>query len=234
MTKIGQYGIYQKNDYDNTIQKQKESVKGKKTTKEEEMKKSSSVHLSKEAKALLQELKKKYNNMDFIVADYESDKEAAAYLSRSRKEYGVLIDPESLEKMATDDKTKEEYLSLIDKSTDELVDMEEQLNEEGKDKEVVHLGISIGKDGTVSYFAELEKTNEKQQERLEESRKERKAQKDKNWNRPEHPWEKNFMERPKRTTVTASSADELLEKIEQVDWMKVDPKEQGGRMDFSI
>ena len=54
--------------------------------------------------------------MDFIVADYESEEEASAYLSRGTKEYSVLIDPELLEEMAADGKTKEKQEIYIGKT----------------------------------------------------------------------------------------------------------------------
>ena len=175
MNKVGGYGVYQSSYYENSIQNKKESIKETKTTKEDKTKKSNSVNLSKKAQALLQELKKKYGNMDFIVADYENEEEAAAYLSRGTKEYSVLIDPESLEEMASDEKTKEKYLSLIDEATDQLSDVKEQLKEEGN--EVTRVGVSIGKDGTISYFAELEKSSAQQKERLEKAQEKKKEEK---------------------------------------------------------
>ena len=60
------------------------------------------LNLSDEAKDLLQELKEKYRNMDFMVAHFSSDEEAQSYLSRGTKDYSVLIDPETLEAMAAD------------------------------------------------------------------------------------------------------------------------------------
>ena len=131
MTKVGGYGVYQNNFYENAIQNKK--VKENKTAKEEKTQKNNSVNLSKKAQNLLKELKRKYGNMDFIVADYESDEEAASYLSQGTKEYSVLIDPESLEEMASDTKTKEKYLSLIDEATEELSDVKDQLGEDGNE-----------------------------------------------------------------------------------------------------
>ena len=58
--------------------------------------------LSQGAKELLNEMQKKYGDMDFFVADYSSDDEAQRYLSRGSKEYSVLIEPELLEKMAAE------------------------------------------------------------------------------------------------------------------------------------
>lgn len=233
MNKVGEYSAYQNNYYKNTIQNKKENVKETKTTKDEKTKKGSSVHLSKQAQALLQELKKKYGNMDFIVAYYESDEEAAAYLSHGTKEYSVLMDPESLEEMASDSKTKEKYLSLIDEATGNLSDMKEQLGEEGN--EVTRLGVSIGKDGTISYFAELEKSGAKQRERIEKAQEKKREEKqaEKKETAKE---ERNFYERTKRTRVTASSVEELMEKIEQVDWSKIGYTDwrEGAKVDYSV
>ena len=68
--------------------------------------------LSQGAKDLLNEMQKKYGDMDFFVADYSSDDEAQRYLSRGSKEYSVLIEPELLEKMAADESVKEKYLGI--------------------------------------------------------------------------------------------------------------------------
>ena len=233
MNKVGGYGVYQSSYYENSIQNKKESIKETKTTKEDKTKKSNSVNLSKKAQALLQELKKKYGNMDFIVADYENEEEAAAYLSRGTKEYSVLIDPESLEEMASDEKTKVKYLSLIDEATDQLSDVKEQLKEEGN--EVTRVGVSIGKDGTSSYFAELEKSSAQQKERLEKAQEKKKEEKQTE-KKEAVKGEKNYYQETKRTRVTASSVEELLEKIKQVDWNKIGYTDwkNGGKIDYSV
>ena len=76
--------------------------------------KTSVNQLSDAARALLKELQKKYGNMDFIVAKYETEEEASSYLSRSTKEFGVLLDPDELEEMAVDPEVRKQYtLSLI-------------------------------------------------------------------------------------------------------------------------
>ena len=171
--------------------------------------------------------------MDFIVADYENEEEAAAYLSRGTKEYSVLIDPESLEEMASDEKTKEKYLSLIDEATDQLSDVKEQLKEEGN--EVTRVGVSIGKDGTISYFAELEKSSAQQKERLEKAQEKKKEEKQTE-KKEAAKGEKNYYQETKRTRVTASSVEELLEKIKQVDWNKIGYTDwkNGGKIDYSV
>lgn len=236
MNKISGYGNYQSNFYENAVQNRKENIKGTNTAKEEKTKNNTSVNLSKKAQTLLKELKRKYGNMDFMIADFETDEEAAAYMSRGTKEYSVLIDPETLEEMAADDKVKDKYLSIIDEATGELDDIKDQLEEDGS--EVTRVGISIGKDGTVSYFAELEKSSAKQQERLEKVREEKKAEKRekaKEQEKARGTKEPNdFYDKTKRTMVTASSAEELLEKIKQVDWDKIAEEKSGSRIDYSI
>ena len=164
MNKVNGFGAYQNNYYDNAVNNRKQQSKTEKTgqsrTGSTRKADSSSVQLSDRAKALLQELKRTYSNMDFMVADYESEEEAAAYLARSTKDYSVLIDPEELERMASDDSVKEQNLTLLDDAVGKLDEMSEQLGDQ-KD-EVVRLGINIGRNGEVSYFAELEKAGERQ------------------------------------------------------------------------
>lgn len=230
MSKIAGYSVYQNNYYDNKTQnkKTKETKDADKTKKTD---KNNQVNLSSRAKELLEELKKTYGNMDFIVADYDSDEEASAYLSRGTKEYSVLIEPETLEKMAADEKTKDKYLGILDDAKTNLNNIKEQLGD--KKDEVKSIGITIKDDGTVSYFAELEKMNEKQRERIEKAREEKKESK-KETEKDEMP---PVHERYKKTKVQAGSVEELLEKIKDVDWNEVKEEElfkTGSRFDLSI
>ena len=235
MSKIEGYGAYQNSFYSNSVksknsQKTQDANKADKTDKTE---KNNNVNLSEKAKKLLEELKKTYGNMDFIVADYETDEEAAEYLSRGTKEYSVLIDPETLEAMAADEETKNKYVGILEDSVKQLKDVKEQLGD--KEDEVTRIGISIGKDGQVSFFAELEKAGERQKdfiERTRESKKEARTEQEKKAQE-----ELAAQERTKKTTVSASSIEELLEKINAVDWDQIKSEEQqqtGSRFDFSV
>ena len=159
MNPIASYGAYQKDYYDNSV-KEKSTGRAARTGRKEKTDKDSQVKLSERAEKLLQELKGKYGNMDFIIADYETDEEAQEYLSRGTKEYSVLIDPETLEAMASDSETKQKYMGIIDEATGKLDSLKEQLK--GEDDTVIRFGINVDKNGTVSYFAELEKMGEKQ------------------------------------------------------------------------
>lgn len=216
MNKVNSYGAYQSSFYDSAVKNKKEQEKTKAAEKQEEIRKTKQPELSSRAKKLLKELQKKYGNMDFMVGSYDTDEEAAAYLSRGTKEYSVLIDPEELEKMASDEETKKKYLGMLEEATGKLDQMKNQLGEH-KD-EVTHTGVSIGKDGTMSFFADLEKVSEKQRERIEKKREEK-------------------ADSVKRTRVKATSTQELLKKIKQVDWSKIKEErvqENGRRFDYSI
>ena len=238
MSKIEGYGAYQNSFYANTVssknvQGAKNSDKADKAGKSE--KKNSNVQLSDNAKKLLEELKKKYSNMDFVIADYETDEEAAELLSRGSKEYSVLIDPETLEAMAADEETKNKYIGILEDSVNQLKDVKEQLKEDG-DNDVTRVGISIGKDGQVSFFAEMmEGAGERQKEFIERTREANKEARTEREKKAQE--ELAAQERTKKTTVTASSIEELLEKIKAVDWSQIKAEEKpeaGSKFDFSV
>ena len=123
--------------------------------------------------------------------------------------------------MANDDELKKKNLGIIDEAKEKLSGMKDQLGD--KKDEVTRLGVSIDKNGKVSFFAELETLSEKQKERIEASKEEKGG-----YIRGSH---------VKKTRVSAASAEELLEKINNVDWSKIKEEKQEenkNRMDFSI
>lgn len=235
MEKIGSYDVYRSSYYDSTVQSRKDAERAKNTETKESQNK---VSLSSAAKNLLKELKKTYGNMDFIVADYDSDEEAASYLSRGVSEYSLLISPDELEKMAADKDVKEKNLKELDSAISKLNDMKGQLGD--KANEVTRLGVAIGDDGKISYFAELEKAGEKQRERIDKQRADKKeaaaeAKKAEAKKAEEAAYGKNSTG-TKHTLVYADSVKELAEKIGQVDWSKIkeDQAENGNRFNFTV
>lgn len=86
------------------------------------------------------------------------------------------------------------------------------------------MGVSIGKDGTMSFFADLEKLSEKQRERIEKNREEKRE-------------ERNSSDSVKRTRVYADSPEELLKSIKQIDWSKIKEEkasENSRKFDLSV
>lgn len=236
MNKVNGYGAYQNGLYDSTVNNRKNQPKTTRTgtsRTESARKTEGGVQLSERARSLLQELRRTYSNMDFMVADYETDEEAAAYLSRGSKEYSVLIDPEELERMASDESVKEQNLSILDDAVGKLDEMKEQLGD--REDDVVRLGISIGKDGEVSYFAELEKAGERRKEFVDRIREGKKEAAREAESRTHGRYD---YEHSKRTTLYASTAEELLDKIRNVDWDEVKEETSvptpGGRFDLTV
>ncbi len=235
MNKVNGYNLYQNTYYDSTINKKTQSKTSKTTSSRtgNTQKTGSNVQLSNRAKALLQELKNTYSNMDFMVADYETEEEAASYLGRGTKEYSVLIDPAELERMASDDSVKEQHLATLDQAVGKLDEMKEQLGD--RKDEVIRMGINIGKNGEVSYFAELEKAGERQKEfvdKIREGKKEAAAKAESKTHG------KYGYEHSKRATLYASTAKELLDKINHIDWDNIKEETSvpapGGRFDYTI
>lgn len=228
MNKVGGYDAYV-NNYQNYAGKSKEQREAKSAGnigKTGGAANTKPVELSREAKNLLKELQQKYGNMDFIVGDFETEEEAAAYLDRGTKEYSVLVNTEELEKMAKDESVKKENMEKIEDARNQLAYMRTQLQESGD--EVKKMGVTFGKDGTTTLFASLERSSEQQKERLEEAKEAKRAEKS-----SDTAYQSAY-NKVKRTTVKAGTIEELLEKIRNVDWDKVEEENvpsTGGRFD---
>lgn len=228
MDRIGSYGVYQ-NNYYKSMKSSKTDSKTVTKVKESEGASRKKVELSDNAKKLLKEMQKTYGNTDFIVADYENEEEAAAYLSRGTSKYSVLITPEELEKMASDENVKTENLKTLDNAFAKLDEMKAQLGEKGQ--EISRLGVVLGDNGEVSFFAELEKSSQMQRERIEKTRESNREEakeelKEKAQEKMDELRGGGAGSLPgrfpaKRTTVYGSSIEELLEKINKVDWDRV-------------
>lgn len=198
------------NRYQNSYQALQSKATGKKQgikKAEETGQAQESVKLSSKAKKYFNELKKKYGNMDFTVANYSSDEEAQKYLSKGNKQYSVLIDPETLEKMANDEGTRNRYEGIIANAGGQLNKVKEGLGEDAKN--IQSLGISIDKDGIVSYLAEMviERNTTDNSANLTEDKTEKA---DKKTDKKEQKDTKNQIQRFK-----ASSIEELIKQIRE-------------------
>ncbi len=236
MEKIGSY--YQSAIYEKTAQAAKDADRAragsaKKAGGAEESKKA--PVLSKAAQNLLKELKKTYSNMDFIVADFETDEEAASLMSRGTAEYSALFTPEELEKMAADEDVKNKNLKVLDNAVSKLDEVKNQLGDKADD--ITRIGISFDDNGEVSFFAELEKNSEKQRERIEKQREDKKEAAKEAGKAEAAEYLAHGKATGKRTTVYASTVEELAEKISQVDWSTIKEERQsttGQRFDFTV
>jgi len=209
---------------------------------EETTVKSSEDKLSAKAQKYLESLRETYGDYDFIIADDGDDRQAL--LKQSNKEFSVIFSSAELERMASDEKYAQEKLHAVKT----IVEMTDRINQQfgyerawGKNGTGIinKIAVSINDDGSVSILAELEKTLEKQKDYVAQI-KEKHAEEKMN---AEELAEKRAKEKEaevkkesevKKMIVQASSEEELIEKIRNVDWSKATGEELGIRFDFSI
>ena len=186
------------------------------------------IELSDAAKNLLAELREKYGDMDFAVAQWSTDEEQDYYAGLSDKAYSVLINPELLEKMATDPAAREEYEAIISGAGDKFDTLKEELGEDA-DK-VAGFSITMDKDGSVSYAVKLLKDMEEssradkktEQERIEEKRAAKKEADKKTAKKAEKEQQEKVVQKRRETEkVEASSIEELIKAIKS----KLHPEE---------
>lgn len=200
--------------------------------------------LSSKAQDFLKNLRSKYGDYDFLVGNSTDD---LKLLSKSgSKEYSVIFSSAELERMANDEKYAQEKMQGVEGA----VKMAKRIAEEngytsafGKDGEngtINKISIVVGDDGSTKIFAELEKTSDKQKERISKAREKRAEEKkvaDKNAKEKvekKNPYEKDDKYSVKRTIIEASSEEELKEKLKNIDWSKVSDSHSGDRFNFSV
>ncbi len=229
------------NQYDvNKLKKNKPVEKADSSqVKKAEAKKAESTEnkLSDKGKEYLKNLREKYGDYDFVIADTKEDQDALA--AASDKEIAVMISSEELEKMAGD----EEYGNERLKQMEDAVAMSKQITEElendpewNGDTGINKITIELADDGSVKLFAELEKSSAKQRERIEANREKQKEEKKAEEKKELAASYGKNEEYRQRTTVEATSAEELLAKIRGVDWSQVpyDEIKTGERIDFAV
>ena len=194
---------------------------------EEKKKVEDEVELSEAAKNLLAELKEKYGDIDFFVAEFSTDEEAQYYHNQSTKTYSCVIDPQTLEEMAADEAVKEKYVGIIDTADEKFDQVKEELGEDAD--QIKRMGITVDKEGVVTYFAELTKQTVKMQEDLRNEQKAIRAEKKEREERAEKKRDEKEDKVDKTPTVekdadkvvfpnkvTASTIEELTAKLKEL------------------
>ena len=189
---------------------------------EEKKKVEDEVELSEAAKNLLAELKEKYGDIDFFVAEFSTDEEAQYYHNQSTKKYSCVIDPKTLEEMAADEAVKEKYVGIIDTADEKFDQVKEELGEDAD--QIKRMGITVDKDGVVTYFAELTKQTVRMQEDLRKQQKELRAEKKEREEKAEKLKEEKADKKPDKAEekpgnpnkVTASTIEALTAKLKEL------------------
>ena len=245
---IKAYGVTSNtNFYDSkALQKKTGTDKVKDAAMAEKTAKSSEDKLSSKAKAYLENLRKTYGDYDFIIADAGTDRREL--LSQSDKEYSVMFSSAELERMASDEDYAAERMSKVQTIVDMSNRIFEQFNierawEEGATGDALlnKLAISVNDDGTMTILAELERFSEKKDayiKKLQDNRSEQEKIEEKLQERTEekkiNPYKKDDEASVKKTVVKASSEEELIDKITNLNWDKVQGEKVGAKFDFSI
>lgn len=248
-----QVGAYQKvTDYYNQTKVQKEKQQSANTATPAKTQQTGYIDTVKEQKLsqgaqdVLKKLRNTYGDMDFMVADFKSGDDAKKIMARGTKEFSVLFSPEELEKMAADENYYQQKVHGIEGAVSmsekicELYGYERVFGEDSKNDTLVNkFGIAFNDDGTTSFFAEIEQVNEKQRERVAEKKEETAEAKKSAETKAEKDLQayKNDTSESKKTTLYATSMEELLDKISDLNWevIKAEPAAASGtKYDFSV
>ncbi|MGN0513413.1 MAG: DUF6033 family protein [Lachnospiraceae bacterium] len=180
--------------------------------------------LSEKAQKYYESLQKKYGNMDFILVSKDMKETAQAQAGKyaNPNRMVVLIDEEKIERMATDEAYRKKYEGIISGATAQLEQMKESIISSGAN--VKTYGVQINDGGNTSFFAVIDKSLADQRKRIEakaekKAEEKKKAAKEENAERLERQREKNKPDKvsdktdEELVTVTASSIEELIKKI---------------------
>lgn len=210
--------------------------------------------LSEKAAKYYEQLKSKFGNMEFVLVSKDMKEQAqanAASYANSSKTV-VLIDEEKVERMADDEKYRSQYESLISNAAANLNQIKSGLSQNSG---VTSYGIKINDNGTASYFAVVDKSFAAQKERIAKKAEQKKADAKAAEKKADAKKDKEKAEEAKKdktgaadsakdsdkVTVTASSVEELLKKINDIYYeslsdnvMTEDEKKVGQHFDMSM
>ena len=189
----------------------------------EESVKSPEERLSAKAQDFLAKLREEYGDYDFIIADDVNDPKA---LDQATKQYSVILRGDELERMANDEDYAKEVMGKVDSAV-EMTKRIEENGELGEGVQFKRISISFDDDGNMRLFADLEKMTTQQKERMEAA-KEKRAEEKKEAEKEKHPGKEKATEAVKHTSIEASSEEELLEKLMNIDWDEI-PEDKGAR-----
>ena len=205
--------------------------------------------LSEKASKYYEQLKKKYSNMNFILVSEDQKENAKANAAgyANSNNMVVLIDEDKIERMASDENYRKQYEGIIVNAASGISQLASSLSATGTS--VKGFGMQVNDNGTASYFAVLEKSSAAQKERIEKKAVEKKEAKKTAQKKNEERLEKKRKETgdvddtddTETVTVTASSIEELLEKIKDQEQLFLSdtvktPQEKnvGQNVDFSV
>ncbi|MCM1307490.1 MAG: DUF6033 family protein [Butyrivibrio sp.] len=235
---------YQETNQSKSVSKKEETSDKKKVTSGRTY---GDPELSEAGLKYYNSLKQKFGGMNFVLVS--SDKKAEADAKKGSfavaGKMTVLIDEEKIERMATDEKYRKQVEATISNASTGVNQLRQQLAKSGT--KVNAFGMSIKKDGTAEFFAVMDKSFKSQSERLAKKREEAKktkrdeAKKAKREEAAKRLEERREEDDEETVTLTASSPEELLKKIQDYQFgMRSDSvqteeeKQVGQSVDYTV
>ncbi len=179
-------------------------------------------NLSEKAKQMLEELRAKYGDLDIFVGNTEDDLQALTQYGN--KEFSVIFTNTELERMADESAYHDSQIKSMEAALEEAKSIAFKLFEEGDKTQVNSFSISFAENGLKKFFANLEKRPETSMEKVAER---------KHISRFDS-YIREQWESVKRTTVSAATADELMDKIRNVNWEEIEETRNGDRYNYSV
>lgn len=235
---------YQETNQSKNVSKKEETSDKKKVTSGRTY---GEPELSEAGMKYYNSLRQKFGRMNFVLVS--SDKKAEADAKKGSfavaGKMTVLIDEEKIERMATDEKYRKQVEATIANASSGVNQLQKQLAK--SNTKVNAFGMSIKKDGTAEFFAVMDKSFKSQSERLAKKREEakktkreeaKKAQKEEAAERIKNRAEEDDED---TVTITASSPEELLRKIQDYQFnlqsdnvVTEEEKQIGQKFDYSL
>lgn len=181
--------------------------------------------LSENAKKYYEELKSKYQNMDFILVSNDKKEMAKANAGSfaNPNKMVVLIDEDKIERMATDEQYRKQYESVIASAQNKLPQLKQAI---GNASNVKGFGMQVNDNGTTSFFAVMEKSFKSQAERLEKKREEKREEKKAAEKKAEKKEREEALEEKRlkkweeeSVVLSADSIEELKQKVEDYNYL---------------
>ena len=212
--------------------------------------------LSEKAAKYYEQLKKKYSNMDFILVSEDQKEYAKAQAANyaTANNMVVLIDEDKIERMAEDENYRKQYEGIIANAASGLSQLGQSIAATGAN--VKGYGMQVNDGGTASFFAVLKKSGAAQKERIAKKAEQKKEAKKAEAKKAKKKEEQERLENKKDSriddnsgieededtvTITASSMEELLQKIQEYtqkymndDVKTDDEKKVGQQFDYSV
>ena len=177
--------------------------------------------LSEKAQKYYDELKSKYQNLDFVLVSKDMKEMAKANASSfaNPNKMVVLIDEEKIERMAEDEQFRKKYEGIIASAGTKLPELKQAISNTSG---VKGFGMQVNDDGSTSFFAVMQKSFDAQAKRIEEIRAEKREEKrlaEKKADKKE--WEERLNEKraankaARDGIITAGSIEELIQRIDE-------------------